>query len=122
MTRLDSVLQLLDRRRTSETGSGAVYPARQTDRRILIGERIITVDQDGRGTVETKLLSFLDTVHQLTLNGDVRAPVSDLMQALLRRHPVRATIEILQCYLHTETVRLAPQYKVKRRGNQSVDR
>lgn len=122
MTRLDSVLQLLDRRRTSETGSGAVYPARQTDRRILIGERIITVDQDGRGTVEPQRLGFLDTAHQLTLNGDVRAPVSELMQALLRRHPVRATIEVLQGYLHAATVSLAPQYKVKQGGNQNVDR
>ena len=122
MTRLNSVVQLLEGRRTSEADSGPVYPARQTDRRILFSERIVAVDQDGRGAVEPERLGFLDTAHQLTLNGDVRAPVSELMQALLRRHPVRATIEVLQGYLHTATVSLAPQYKVKQGGNQNVDR
>lgn len=122
MTRLNNVVQLLEGRRTGEAGTGPVHPARQTDRRIRFGERIIAVDQDGRGTVEPQRLGFLDTAHQLTLNGDVRAPVSELMQALLRRHPVRATIEVLQGYLHAATVSLAPQYKVKQGGNQNVDR
>lgn len=121
-TRLDSVLQLLDRRRTSETESGPVYPARQTYRRVLFGERIITVDQDGRGTVEPERLCFLETVHQLTLNSDVHAPISELVQSLLRRHPVGATVEILQGNLHAATVSLAPQYKVKEGENQNADR
>lgn len=63
--------------------------------------------------MESCAFGFLHSVNELVPERDVRTFRSKQPQPFVSNGPVRATIEILQGDIHTVTVNLAVNYKVK---------
>ena len=76
-------------------------------------KRVHSVDEDGGRAVETDPLGVLTCLDILMPDPEVRALRREHSEAFVGNLPIRAAVKVLQCDVHTATVDLEADYKVK---------